>query len=335
MLAITWQPCEKHTAVRNGKSESEYERKPFGLVRSMKQKYEHIRMGGGRFLQDIAVSSRLGRRAFTLIELLVDIAIIAILAAILLPALAAAKQKAQTLKCLSNMRQWGLGFHIYTDDNNDFVPDEGNTVNAINDPGSATTSDNLHYAWYNCVAPSISQPPLINLYGAFGHPFDPPLPDSQSIFSCPTALPPDTKLGYQNPLNVNKAFFMYGENARLCINFGTRQTGVQQTKLTNVLKPAETVFLAEVNGNATDASGKSITTAANSNVTGYYSFARHSYKKLANFAMCDGSSISARTNVFWRTQAEANDDYKVTGTIALEWQAPRLMYWYPSPLTPN
>ena len=61
-------------------------------------------------------------RKFSLIELLIVIAIIAILAALLLPALNAARERARSAKCLNNIKQHAFGFFQYSDDNRGFMP---------------------------------------------------------------------------------------------------------------------------------------------------------------------------------------------------------------------
>ena len=62
-------------------------------------------------------SKQIRNAGFTLIELLVVIAIISLLLAILLPALGKAKDQVRTIICRSNLKQWGVFFYLYTQDN--------------------------------------------------------------------------------------------------------------------------------------------------------------------------------------------------------------------------
>jgi prepilin-type N-terminal cleavage/methylation domain-containing protein len=76
-------------------------------------------------------------RGFTLIELLVVVAIIAILAALLLPALASAKERAKSTKCLSNIRQLSLAAHPYGEDNEQALPCSEKHWTAPSNPNGA------------------------------------------------------------------------------------------------------------------------------------------------------------------------------------------------------
>ncbi len=111
---------------------------------------------------------RANRQAFTLIELLVVIAIIAILAALLLPALAKAKEKAKRTDCLNNQRQWALANHLYSSDSEDTLPRDGMGQNGTYPgnvyQGTQTGHPRDPFAWFNVLGPEIGDKPLSNYW---------------------------------------------------------------------------------------------------------------------------------------------------------------------------
>jgi len=89
--------------------------------------FVHVRNYRGTVMQS--------QRAFTLIELLVVIAIIALLMAVLMPALQRVRKQGQAVACMSNLKQWGLIWYMYTEDNDGKFNTGGSTAggNAAND----------------------------------------------------------------------------------------------------------------------------------------------------------------------------------------------------------
>jgi len=204
-------------------------------------------------------------RAFTLIELLVVIAIIGILAAMLLPALNKAREKANAANCVSNMHQWALALNMYNDDWTEYYPRDG-------DNGSPCGPADVD-VWYNVLTPYIGQRKLCDLYSAGKAPS--PL-SGRSIFVCPSATRKSVVPTTGSPV------FWYGIST--CLHeAGSGKTGIgfRRDRMT---APATTVVFSEVaEDNFGETNGQYLNAVPNS--TGGVAV-RHSGG--SNFVMGDG-----------------------------------------------
>ena len=123
--------------------------------------------------------------AFTLIELLVVIAIIAILAGMLLPVLAHAKARARAVGCLNNLHQLQLGWLMYTEDNQDWVPSNGFDIGGGRTPdepnwaaGVMTFEDRAFYS--DNLTDDTNTWNLLHAWGGIG-----PYTAAPGVFRCP------------------------------------------------------------------------------------------------------------------------------------------------------
>jgi prepilin-type processing-associated H-X9-DG protein len=213
--------------------------------------------------------------------LLVVIAVIAILAAILLPALASAKRKAQQTQCLGNLRQWGVAGQVYAADGNDSLPTDGYAPDghgnwswcassSISLTGASIegTVDDLN-AWFNVLPPLMGNKPLSGYETAFqlGHGFSNikatlfmPFPGGNCgpIWECPSAsMSLDTVLNIlalpQNAPNSSTVpgcagFFSYVMNIDLKRGpDGTTPLSYPtMPRMTSFKQPSETVFMFDM-----------------------------------------------------------------------------------------
>lgn len=155
-------------------------------------------------------------RAFSLVEMLVVVSIIAILAFLALPALAKAKTRIRNSQCLHNLKQFGIGLHLYAAEHDDYLPEEGSPT-----PGSGR----LRAGWYVTLPRVMGSPPYYEMPWRTNASM--PLP--RSLFLCPS----------NSRRSTNNNLFHY------CLNEHVDGTGNRDrpVKLSSLPQTAQLVYL--------------------------------------------------------------------------------------------
>ena len=274
--------------------------------------------------------------AFTLIELLV---VIAILAAMLLPALAAAKRKAQKISCLNDMRQWGIAQQLYSGDAADMVPADGTTTPSNTGygqyqpdngftSGAATVLDPI--AWYNVLPPLAAEHDL-QFYatnsGAFQQKYPFPGNDKGSkLWMCPAAKadPADSSLFLAGG---KWGFFCYVMDIDLKLKSDVKNGVVgngtlwpNMPKLSSFKHPASQVMLSEATF--------SPTLEGNLRNSGTYPSARWNYfpkrhSKGGMIVFFDGHSSYFKYDYVFRSPPSAVDSREETRNSDIYWNPNR------------
>ncbi len=194
---------------------------------TMKSEIKTIRTGNG----------------FTLIELLVVIAIIAILAAMLLPALSAAKNKAKQVACINNQKQLALGMVLYIGDFNDNFPGSGSNLQGFH------TEDWIYWRpanTHDAVTPTVTLPLAQSQITALLR-----TGNSTNLFRCPMDTSDTDRLKY-NPTAppLFTYYYSYSLNAyQSGDSMGLQWDGAglnpMQAKFTAVHIPSNKIMMAE------------------------------------------------------------------------------------------
>ncbi len=177
----------------------------------------------------------MNERKFTLIELLVVIAIIAILASMLLPTLQKARDRGQSIKCISNQKQLGIGLLSYIDDNRGYLPMTQDTLDSTFN-GCATPNNPAWYCklarYVNCAMQNFYRIGPAGTENISNAKFNQP-----PVFSCPGANP--TSLQLQNIIQYAPPNLV-ALDSRVAVN-----NGIKGGKIERMRNPGNTIALLE------------------------------------------------------------------------------------------
>jgi prepilin-type processing-associated H-X9-DG protein len=161
-------------------------------------------------------------RGFTLVEMLVITAVMALLFALLTPALGRALQRGRAVACLENLRQWGLAATAYADEHNGYLPRRGQGVQPV-------TIVNRPEDWFNALPPYVNEPSYMAGF-ASGRTLR---AGQRCLLVCPAAT--------NNPSGPH--FFSYAMNMQL-----SPWNQPYPQRLTRIARPSAVVLLADAPG---------------------------------------------------------------------------------------
>jgi prepilin-type N-terminal cleavage/methylation domain-containing protein/prepilin-type processing-associated H-X9-DG protein len=195
-------------------------------------------------------TSRSAGRGFTLVELLVVIGIIALLISILLPTLGRAREAARRTMCMSNLRQWGMGFQMYANQNRGLLPVDGDDGDK---PGAPVGQWDASYLWFNAVPAIVGGKPYSQLQDDdLAGKRRLPIEGENSLFVCPSTSVAVGVAG-KDTVDGNGYFMMWGLSGAsiaqrrtfICYVINSKLNSIKNPKLTNLRPASYTVLLTE------------------------------------------------------------------------------------------
>jgi prepilin-type processing-associated H-X9-DG protein/prepilin-type N-terminal cleavage/methylation domain-containing protein len=224
--------------------------------------------------------------AFTLVELLVALAVIALLAALLLPALTRAKAKAQSVVCANNLRQLGIAFMLYVDDNLDTFP-TGAAASGL----SAQPED---WIWWQFETGPTGRQTMRDSRGSALSPYLGGY--RSSYFRCP--IDKDAlarEMTWKANRNKELYTYSYSLNAHsmqgMASYISKDRSQVFRSKINRVVTPSQKIMLAEEKGSPNDGPGTASIDDGRWQPLGYPLTMRHSGKANVTFADGHGQTV--------------------------------------------